>query len=316
MTITEESILIVGGRGLIGSACVSKLNLLGYKNILAPSKSELNCLNFESFSNFCKNNKVRNMIFAAGKVGGILDNNNNQINYMLENSFLALNAIKVSLDCNLNKVVLFGSSCMYPVNANQPFNENDILNGQLEKTSFGYALSKILLTEGACLSNKTMNEDTFFIPVIPNSCYGPNDNFDPKTSHVLSALIGKIINAKDNNKNFITLFGTGAPRREFIYSKDVADAVVFLMNNMKDKPISSINIGSGDEISILNLARKISELVGYKGELKFDTKIPDGINRKILDDTKLRNLGWKSSYNLEQGLRETIDWYNNNKDLI
>ena len=248
-------ILVAGGTGLIGSACINRLRSLGYNKILAPLKKEVDYLNFEIFSEYCMNNSVTHMIFAAGKVGGILDNNNNQVNYLINNSILAINAIKVSIDCNLKKVVLFGSSCMYPIDAMQPFRENDILTGPMEKTSLGYALSKLLLTQGACLANKANNYDTFFIPVIPNSCYGPNDNFDPKTSHVLSALVGKIIKAKENNDEYVTLFGTGAPHREFIYSNDVADAVIFLMENLNEKPNTSINIGSGEEISILNLAK-------------------------------------------------------------
>lgn len=305
----KGNILIAGANGLIGSAILRYLISHNYKNLFYPNKKELDYLNLENFLNYCVSKKINHMFFAAGKVGGILDNKNNQSKYLLDNTQLGLNALKVSKEVNLEKVVLFGSSCMYPINATQPYRENDLLSGVLEETSLGYAISKLVLTQGANLINNENSSKTFFLTVIPNSTYGPNDNFDPNSSHVLSALINKIHNAKLYNKKYVNLFGTGKAMREFVYSDDVADAIFFLLKNLKEKPKSAINIGTSVEITIKNLAIEIAKIIGYTGKINFNINNLDGAPRKILDSSFLTSLGWVPKVTLNSGLVKTIDWY-------
>ncbi len=308
----EDNILIAGASGLIGSAVLRHFKLNRYKNLFHPTKNELNYLNKDQFFEYCVKNKIKHLIFAAGKVGGILDNKNNQTSYLFDNTELALNALKVSIEADLKIVVLFGSSCMYPIKSPQPYKEKDLLTGKIEKTSMGYAISKILLTQGANVINETGRHYPFFISVIPNSTYGPNDNFDDKTSHVLGALINKIYTAKVNNDPEISLFGTGKSLREFVYSDDVADAIFFLITNLKEKPKTAINIGTSEEISIKNLALEIAKIVGYNGKINFNINKLDGAPRKILDITQMKTLGWSPKVYLKDGLVNTIDWYVNN----
>lgn len=310
------TILVAGGTGLIGSACIRYLKKIDYANLLFPTRQEVDYLNYNDFLDYCLDNNVNSMVFAAGKVGGILDNKSNQIDYLLTNTLLGINALRVSLNANLQKVILFGSSCMYPTGASQPFREEDLLTGIMEQTSIGYAISKLVLTQGATLANHTNAHKTTFIPVIPNSCYGPNDNFNPKTSHVLSSLVSKIYTAKEENQKKVILFGTGTPKREFVHSDDVADAVFFLMNNIDTKPSTSINIGSGYEVDILNLAKMICNVIDYNGTIEFDKSKPDGAKRKILDISKINKLGWSPKINLHLGIKHTVDWYINNKDNL
>ena len=303
----KVNLLIAGSDGLIGSACLRLSKTKKYK-VFSPSKRELNYLNLDDFINYCKSNLIDNIIYAVGKVGGILDNSLNQSNYLLYNTELALNLFKVVKETKLKKIITFGSSCMYPLDAAQPFNEDSLFSGSLEKTSIGYAMSKLLLSQGGIFLNQE-NIDCKFISVIPNSCYGPKDDFNTNTAHVLSSLIVKFHRAKVENKENVFLFGTGKALREFIYSDDVADAVFFLMENISDKRNIPINIGTGIEISILDLAKKIKKIIGFKGEIKFDKKKPDGALRKILDSSYLNRLGWKYSYTIDKAINLTYKWY-------
>lgn len=313
--LLKGNLLIAGSKGLIGSAIIRYLENYKCKKFFCPTRQELDLLNKEDFLKYCFFNDIRHMIFAAGKVGGILDNKNNQVNYLFNNTQLALNALQVSIEANLEKVVLFGSSCMYPSNATQPYKEKDLLSGPIEKTSMGYAISKILLTQSAGLINENVSSNPFFITVIPNSTYGPNDNFDPDSSHVLAALINKIYNAKLRNLKKISLFGTGKPLREFIHSDDVANAVFFLLNNVKNKPTFPINIGTSEEITIKNLAIEVSKILNYTGDINFDLNTLDGAKRKILDNSTVKSMGWSHKINLKTGLIDTIDWYINKEKL-
>lgn len=305
----NKNLLVAGASGLIGSAIVRHLEINKYKNIFCPSRQELDLLNKEQFLQFCINKNIKHMIFAAGKVGGILDNKNNQISYLLKNTKLGLNALEVSIESKLEKVVLFGSSCMYPIDALQPYKEKDLLSGKIEKTSIGYAISKMLLTQGANLINQDQSLTPFFISVIPNSTYGPNDNFDPDSSHVLAALIKKIYDANLSDSKNIDLFGTGTPLREFIYADDVADAIFFLLKTLKEKPKSAINIGTSVEITIKDLAFEIAKIIGYNGKINFNLNKLDGAPRKLLDSSFLKKLGWTPKVELNSGLIKTIDWY-------
>ena len=243
MTNKNERInlLIAGSAGLIGSACLRYIKKKSIFKVFSPDKKELDYLDFHKFYNYCKSNDIDYIIYAVGKVGGILDNSLNQSNYLLYNTELALNLFKVVKKTNVKKVVTFGSSCMYPLNATQPFKENSLFSGMVEKTSLGYAMSKLILSQGGLLLNEEKN-NCKFISIIPNSCYGPNDDFDPKTAHVLSSLIVKFHQAKKHNKKNVLLFGTGVAKREFIYSDDVANAVFFLLENINDDRNLPINI--------------------------------------------------------------------------
>ncbi len=309
-----QNLLIAGSTGLIGSACLRLAFRKKDHNLFYPTKKELNYLNLENFINYCKVNDIDNIIYAVGKVGGILDNSNNQSNYLLYNAELALNLFKVAKSTNLKKIITFGSSCMYPLNAPQPFNEKSLFSGAVEKTSLGYAISKLLLSQGSQILNQE-NNLCKFITVIPNSCFGPNDDFNPLTAHVLSSLIVKFYKAKINRSKHVLLFGTGVAKREFIYSEDVANAVFFLLDHLNDQNDSRnlpINLGTGNEITILNLAKKIKNIVGYDGEIKFDINTPDGAMRKILDSSYLNGLGWKFTYTIDEALELTYKWYLDN----
>lgn len=302
------NLLIAGSNGLIGSACVRLSKEKKNYKIFSPTKNELDFLNLSDFVNYCKFNEIECIIYAVGKVGGILDNSLNQGNYLLYNTELALNLFKVVKQTNLKKIITFGSSCMYPLNASQPFKESSLFSGKVEKTSLGYALSKLILSQGGLLLNEE-KDACKFISVIPNSCYGPNDDFDPNTAHVLSSLLVKFHKAKINKTKSVSLFGTGVAKREFIYSDDVAHAVFFLLENLKENINLPINIGTGIEMSILDLAQKIKKIVGFDGEIDFDKDKPDGALRKILDSSYLNGLGWKYSYTVDDAINLTYKWY-------
>ena len=265
------------------------------------------------FINYCKHNSIDQIIYAVGKVGGILDNSQNQSNYLLYNTELALNLFKVAKETNLKKIITFGSSCMYPINAVQPFKENSLFSGVVEKTSIGYAMSKLILSQGGFLFNEE-NENCKFISVIPNSCFGPKDDFNPKTAHVLSSLIAKFHEAKTEQLENVSLFGTGIAKREFIYSDDVADAVFFLMENISDNRNLPINIGTGVEISILDLAKKIKKLSVLKEKLNLIKENQMELLRKILDSSYLNGLGWKYKYTIDEAINLTYNWYLENHD--
>ena len=247
------------------------------------------------------------MIFAVGKVGGILDNQKNQSNYFLQNMEFAINVFKVSRLANLNKVIVFGSSCMYPLNETQPYKEDKLLNGPLEETSKGYALAKLVLAQGSIILNS--ENRPIFIPIIPNSSFGPHDNYDPNTSHVLSALIKKFHDAKVKNNKLVSIFGSGKPKREFIFSQNVASSINFLLKNIKSQPNLPINIGPGQEFTIYELAKTIASVVGYKGEIKFDLTKPDGAYRKLLSYEQIKQMGWKPEISFNEGLKKTYNWF-------
>ena len=308
------NVLIAGSKGLIGSACFKKMQDYGYNNLFYPSKEELNYLEYEAFLNFSIKHKINTIIYAVGKVGGILDNNSNQSNYLLYNSELALNLFKVVQNSDVTESIVFGSSCMYPVNADQPYNEKSIFTGPIEKTSEGYAISKLLLARGSNLLNLSNNNKCCFKIMIPNSTYGPNDNFNIETAHVMSALIKKISDAKNQKIPKIKLLGSGLPLREFVYSDDVANAIIMLLNNELNQTEQIFNIGSSEEISIKQLSKKISKIIGFEGIIEFDKSKPDGALRKYLDSSKINRIGWKPKILLNEGIKKTYEWYLKNYD--
>ena len=252
--------------------------------------------------------RLEYVILVAGRVGGIMENQSFLADFMDENVAIQLNVLKAARKAGVRRLILFGSSCMYPRECSQPMAETALLSGNPEPTSLPYAVSKLLGTY-MCLAYNKQDHDTRFIPVIPNSAYGPCDNFDPKSAHVLSALLARLHAAKSTGVESVGLWGSGSSRREFVHVDDIADACVHLLAE-EDLTIEfPINIGIGQDVSIKELAELIASVVGYRGELNWDSTKPDGAPRKLLDSARIRSLGWKPSIGLREGLTETYRWY-------
>lgn len=304
----DSKIYVAGHTGLLGSALVKVLNEDGYKNIITSSHKELELTDKLAVENFFKENEIDFIFLCAGKVGGIIGNKTNPASYLHENLLIQDNIFESANKHKIENVIFYGSSCTYPKVCQQPMKEEYWLTGAIEETSMGYAAAKIAGIIG-CKSYNTQYNTNRFICVIPNSIYGANDNFDLENSHVFSALIRKIDTAKEQNKESLTLWGSGNPRREFIYSEDVASASIFLMQNSKNLKNTHYNLGSGTDYSIKELAAAISKVVGYKGKIEWDTEKPDGTMKKLLDSSRLLALGWKPKVKFEDGLTSTYQWY-------
>lgn len=301
----DSKIYLAGHRGLVGSAIHRKLKKEGYTNIITKTHKELDLTNQKETQEFFEKEKPEYVFLAAAKVGGIVANDTYPADFIYINQMIQNNVIKASYDNKVKKLLFLGSSCIYPKMAPQPIKEEYLLTGELEKTNEAYAIAKISGLKMTEFFNKQYG--TNYISVMPTNLYGPNDNFDLKTSHVLPALIRKIHEAKENNSEFVEIWGTGKPMREFLHVDDLADAVVYLMNNYNEnKPI---NIGTGKDITIKELAELIKDVVGYKGELKFDISKPDGTPRKLLDVSRLHNAGWKHKISLREGIKNTYEWF-------
>ena len=298
----DSKIYIVGHMGLVGSSLVRKLNKEGYKNILGNTSSELDLRNQNLVNEYFQNNKPDYVIHAAGKVGGIKANNTYRAEFIYDNIMMEANIIHASHIHNVKKLLFLGSSCIYPKMAQQPIKEEYLNTGYLEPTNQPYAIAKIAGIE-MCESYRTQYGSNF-ISAMPTNLYGTNDNYHPENSHVLPALIRRIIIAKKNNDSSVVIWGTGKPRREFMHVDDLADACFFLLQNYNEA--GHVNVGWGSDISIKEVAEIISNEVGFKGILEFDITKPDGTPRKLLDTTKINNLGWRPSITLEEGIRRTI----------
>lgn len=299
----DSKIYIVGHMGLVGSSLVRKLKKEGYKNILGNTSSELDLRNQTLVNEYFQNNKPDYVIHAAGKVGGIKANNTYRAEFIYDNIMMEANIIHASHIYNVKKLLFLGSSCIYPKMAQQPIKEEYLNTGYLEPTNQPYAIAKIAGIE-MCESYRTQYGSNF-ISAMPTNLYGTNDNYHPENSHVLPALIRRIIIAKKNNDSSVVIWGTGTPRREFMHVDDLADACYFLLQNYNEA--GHVNIGWGSDVSIKEVAEIIANEVGYKGKLKFDTTKPDGTPRKLLDTSKINKLGWKPSIKLEEGIRLTIE---------
>jgi len=308
----QSTILIAGGTGLIGQACVRAFRKKGYDTILAPSRQELDLTDSKSVTAYFANNKIDVVVLAAGKVGGILENKNNPVDFLNTNLLIQLNVSAAAQHSDCQKVVLFGSSCMYPKECRQPMHESDLFTGKMEPTSMAYAVSKIAGLQLGFSYNQQFGSDKFLC-IIPNSAYGPGDNFNPESGHVLSALLHRFHQAKRNADDHVTLWGSGTPRREFVYSDDIADAIIFLLENGVSTVDEPINIGTGIDFSIKELAQTIKTEIGYKGEILWDKSKPDGAPRKLLDSSTLQKLGWRAKTELKYGIEKTYDWYLENK---
>ena len=298
-----SKIYIAGHRGMVGSAIVRRLTKDGYNNIITRSSKELDLRNQEQVNDFFAKEKPDYVFLAAAKVGGIVANNTYRAEFIYDNLMIEANIIHASYINQVKKLLFLGSSCIYPKLAPQPLKEEYLLQGYLEETNQPYAIAKITGIE-LCDAYRAQY-GCHFISAMPTNLYGPNDNYDLEKSHVLPALLRKFITAKRNNDSAVTLWGTGAPRREFLHVDDLADACLFLMSNYDEKGL--VNIGWGDDVTILELARLIKQIVCYEGELNFDKTKPDGTPRKLMDVTKLNRLGWKASIGLEEGIKKVYE---------
>jgi len=300
----ESKIYVAGHRGLVGSAILHNLQAEGYNNLVIRTHRELDLCNQEEVRAFFEKERPEYIFLAAAKVGGILANSTYPADFIYNNIAIQIYAIHNAYLYGVKKLLFLGSSCIYPKFAPQPMKEEYLLTGILEPTNEPYAIAKISGIKMCQAYNRQYG--TNFISVMPTNLYGPGDNFDLETSHVLSALIRKFHEAKLSGQP-VTVWGTGTPRREFLYVNDLAEACIFLMNCYDGEDI--INIGTGLDISIKELAGFISEVIGYRGEIIFDTGKPDGMQRKLLDVTRINSLGWKAKTDLREGIEKTYKWY-------
>lgn len=304
----NSKIYVAGHRGLVGSALKRRLESKGYSNLILRTHKELDLANQQEVNEFFEREKPEYVFLAAAKVGGILANNTYPAEFIYENLMIEANIIHASYRYGVKKLLFLGSSCIYPKLAPQPLKEEYLLTGPLEETNEAYAIAKIA---GIRLC-KHYNQQygTNFISVMPTNLYGPNDNFDLETSHVMPALIRKFYEAKINNEPEVIVWGTGKPLREFMHVNDMADACVYLMENYDYSEIGEfVNIGVGEDVTISELVELIREIVGFEGKIKYDTSKPDGTPRKLMDVSRLNKLGWKAKISLKEGIRETYEWY-------
>ena len=301
----SSKIYVAGHRGLVGSAIVRNLKSNGFNNIITRTHSELDLTNQANVRKFFEEEIPEYVFLAAAKVGGIHANNTYPADFIYDNLMIQNNVIKAAHDFNVTKLLFLGSTCIYPKMAQQPIREEYLLTWALEETNEAYAVAKIAGLE-MCKFFKRQYGDNF-ISCMPTNLYGPNDNFDLKSSHVLPALIRKFHEAKVNGRDTVEVWGTGTPLREFIYVDDMADACVFLMENYDGE--QHVNIGTGEEVSIRQLAETVKEVVGFEGELVFNTDMPDGTPRKLTNVDKLHRLGWKHKTSLNEGIKLAYEWF-------
>ncbi len=301
----NSKIYVAGHRGLVGSAIVRNLKEKGFNNIICRTHKELDLTNQNEVRKFFEEERPEYVFLAAAKVGGIHANNTYPADFIYENLMIQNNVIKAAHDFEVKKLLFLGSTCIYPKMAPQPIKEDYLLTGSLEETNEAYAVAKIAGLE-MCKFFKRQYGDNF-ISCMPTNLYGPNDNFDLKNSHVLPALIRKFHEAKVNNSEVVEVWGTGKPLREFLYVDDMADACVFLMENYDGE--QHVNIGTGVEVSIRELAETVKEVVGFGGELVFNTDMPDGTPRKLTTVDKLNGLGWKHKVDLNKGIKMAYEWF-------
>ena len=306
----QDKIYIAGHRGMVGSAILRALQAQGFSNFLLRTSAELDLRTQQAVADFFAAEKPDYVFLAAAKVGGIIANNTYRADFIYENLMIQNNVIHQAYVNKVKKLMFLGSSCIYPKLAPQPLKEEYLLTGLLEPTNEPYAIAKI-----AGIKMCDGYRDQYgcnFISVMPTNLYGPNDNYDLNNSHVLPAMLRKFIMAKRNGDVSVTIWGTGSPKREFLHANDLAEACLFLMENYNDSGL--VNIGIGEDISILELARLVKKIVGFEGEILTDTTKPDGTPRKLMDVSKLNGLGWKAKITLEEGIQKVyeeikvIDW--------
>lgn len=301
-------IYVAGHRGLLGSALVKRLGADGYSNIVTATRGEVDLTVQSAVWRFFNKERPEYVFLAAGLTGGIMANRQRPAEFMHVNIAIQDTVFEASRAFGVKRLVFYGSSCIYPKKAAQPMKEDCLLTGAIEETSEAYAIAKIAGIK-ACRACNIEDKANRFIALVPSSMYGPNDDFDLENSHVLSAMIRKITDAKREGRERLTLWGSGEPKREFLFSEDAADASVFAMLNADRIGNEFCNVASGQEYSIKELGAAISRIVEYKGVIEWDRSKPDGAQRKLLDAARLTNLGWRARTTLEDGLRETYQWY-------
>jgi len=301
----SEKIFVAGHRGMVGSALIRAFEAAGFSKLLKRDRSELELGDSAAVSKFFAKEKPEIVIFAAAKVGGIKANNDQPVEFLLENLRVQNNVIAAAHENGARKLLFLGSSCIYPKLAPQPIPESALLSGPLEPTNEAYAIAKIA---GVKLCQAFSREyGANFVSAMPTNLYGPNDNFDLETSHVLAALLRKAYEAKKSSARELVVWGTGTPRREFLHADDCASACLFLLEKYDSPEI--VNVGCGEDISIRELAELVCEVVGFDGELSWDKTKPDGTPRKLLDVSKLRGLGWTPTISLRDGIAQAYDWF-------
>ena len=307
----KSYIFIAGHKGLVGSSLLNLLKRKGYKNIITVEKKKLNLRDYKKVKKFFKNKKIEYLIMAAARAGGIIANSTNQKDFFIENVEIQNSLLQLALDKKIKRTIFLGTSCIYPKFAKNPISESSLLTGELEKTNQCYAIAKIA---GIKLSEALFEDYKLnIICIMPTNVYGNNDNFDKINGHVIPAMVSKFIEAKKKSKKIVNLLGTGKPIREFIHSDDLAEAILKCLN-VSSKKIEKIfkgklpilNIGTGENIKIINLAKMISKFSNYDGIIKFDKRFPDGTYKKNLNSKIIKKLGWKPRINLENGLKEVI----------
>ena len=306
----RSKIYIAGHRGMVGGAILRKLQESGFRSLITRTRQELDLLDQKNVEAFFDQAKPEYVFLAAAKVGGILANSTYPASFIYENLIIQANIIHQAYLKGVKKLLFLGSSCIYPKNAPQPMKEDYLLSGYLEPTNEPYAVAKIAGIKLCQAYNRQYG--TNFISLMPTNLYGPGDNYDLKTSHVLPALIRKFHEAKISGEKTVNIWGSGKPRREFLYVDDIADASVFLMKKYNNSEI--INIGTGRDISIGELADLLKEITGYEGQITYDSTKPDGTPRKLLDVSKLSSLGWEPKIDFRSGLEKTYQWYKNTLD--
>lgn len=307
----ENRIYVAGHRGLVGSAIIRELERQGYNNLLTRTRDEVDLLDFNQVDNMFRKERPEYVFMAAAKVGGILANDTYPADFIRENLFIQTNLIEASYRHRVKRLLFLGSSCIYPKLAPQPLREEYLLTGPLEPTNRAYALAKIAGIEMCWSYNRQFG--TRFLAAMPTNLYGPRDNFDLTNSHVLPALMRKVVRAKLAGDRKLVIWGTGSPRREFLYSEDLAEACIFLMSLpgtifeslFSDDSAPLVNIGTGEDVTVRELAEAIAEILEFDGELVFDPSRPDGTPRKLLDVSKIQSLGWRAKTGLAEGIRNT-----------
>lgn len=308
----NTKIYIAGHNGMVGSAIWRTLSNKGFSNLIGASSKELDLRNQQAVRDFIAEEKPEIIIDAAARVGGILANNDYPYQFIMENMQIQNNLIDAALQNDVEKFIFLGSSCIYPKLAPQPLKENYLLTDTLEPTNEWYAIAKITGVKTCQAIRKQFGKD--YVSLMPTNLYGTHDNFDLNTSHVLPAMIRKFHEAKENNHGPVTLWGSGTPMREFLFVDDMAEAVVFALENKL--PDYLYNIGTGEDLTIKHLAETIQKITGHQGEIIWDSTKPDGTPRKLMDVTKMHHLGWKHKIELEEGIQKTYDWFLENKDVF
>ena len=310
-----KKVFLAGHKGMVGNAILNELNKIEDFSVITAEKRKLDLRNQNEVINFFDNNEFDQVYLSAARVGGILANSTFPAEFIYDNLMIQTNIIQACYENKISKLLFLGSSCIYPRDCNQPMKEEYLLNGFLEKTNEPYAIAKIAGIKTCEAYNKQYG--TNFFSIMPTNLYGPGDNFNLKDSHVVPGLIKKFHLAKEDKLDEVVVWGTGNPKRELMHVEDLAKACIFLMNHPNQSDLSTlINVGSGIETTIYDLAYLIKEIIEYDGELKFDVSMPDGTPRKLLDSSKILSLGWKARINLKDGIETTYNWFLNNQDFL